>query len=93
VPTLALQQAIVAEVGRVLRPGGAFIGSDSLASYGLHEFHEGDDYNPIDPAVLLVMLRSLGFEEIVLRVGESLLFTAHKAFPTPSTDREREEPR
>ena len=36
---------------RVLRPGGTLVGADDrLASQGLHEFHEGDTYNPIDPA-------------------------------------------
>src|SRR5882672_6195311 len=34
VPTLALQNKILAEACRVLRPGGVLIGSDSLASHG-----------------------------------------------------------
>ena len=44
VPTAALQNKILAEALRVLRPGGALIASDSLASDGLHHFHEGDTY-------------------------------------------------
>src|SRR5215469_16924966 len=42
VPTQALQNEILAEALRVLRPGGVLIASDSLPSDGLHHFHEGD---------------------------------------------------
>jgi ubiquinone/menaquinone biosynthesis C-methylase UbiE len=78
VRTLERQRAILAEAARVLRPGGALVGSDSLASVGLHEFHAGDSYNPIDPAVLLVMLRALGFVGITLKVDDSMVFAARK---------------
>ena len=62
VPTLELQQhLILPRRFRVLRPGGVLIGSDSLASNDLHHFHADDTYNPIEPAVLLVRLQSLGF--------------------------------
>src|ERR1017187_2259661 len=50
VATLALQNKILAEAFRVLRPGGVLIGSDSLASNDLHHFHAGDTYNPIEAA-------------------------------------------
>lgn len=50
VPTVALQNRLLAEVLRVLRPGGVLIGSDSLASNDLHLFHDGDTYNPVEPA-------------------------------------------
>lgn len=79
VATLAEQRAILAEAVRVLRPGGVLVGSDSLASRGLHDFHVEDTYNPIEPAVLLVLLQSLGCTRIALRVGDVLTFTAHKA--------------
>jgi SAM-dependent methyltransferase len=78
VPTLALQRSILAEALRVLRPGGVLIGSDSLGSTGLHEFHADDTYNPIDPASLLVLLQALGFERITVRVDGILRFVAHK---------------
>jgi SAM-dependent methyltransferase len=77
-PTQALQFATLAEAFRLLRPGGVFVGSDSLASQGLHEFHEGDVYNPIDPARLLVFLQAAGYSRVALTVGEGLLFSAHK---------------
>ncbi len=78
VPTAALQNAILAEAFRVLRPGGVLIGSDSLASDDLHHFHAGDTYNPIEPAALLVRLQTLGFAPVTLIVNYSLLFIAGK---------------
>ena len=47
VPTRAGQDKVLAEAFRVLRPGGTFLGSDSLPSDNLHHFHEGDTYNPV----------------------------------------------
>jgi ubiquinone/menaquinone biosynthesis C-methylase UbiE len=78
VPDLARQRQLLSEVFRVLKPGGAFIGSDSLGSTALHEFHVADTYNPIDPAVLLVLLRSTGFERLTLVVDDIVKFVAHK---------------
>jgi SAM-dependent methyltransferase len=78
VRTAALQNAILAEAFRLLRPGGVFIGSDSLASDDLHHFHVGDTYNPIEPAALLVRLQTLGYAPITVMVTHSLLFIACK---------------
>ena len=61
VPTTALQNQILAEALRVLRPGGVLVGSDSLPSDGLHAFHEGDTCHPVEPSALLVRLQTLGF--------------------------------
>jgi ubiquinone/menaquinone biosynthesis C-methylase UbiE len=82
VPTRAGQDRVLAEAFRVLRPGGTFLGSDSLPSDGLHHFHEGDTYNPIEPAAFLTRLQVAGFAEITLRVGHNLIFTARKASDT-----------
>lgn len=81
VPTRAGQDRVLAEAFRVLRPGGAFLGSDSLPSDGLHRFHEGDTYNPVEPAAFLIRLQTAGFTAITLRVGNSLIFTAVKGTP------------
>ena len=78
VPTAAAQYQILAEAQRVLRPGGTLAGSDSLASVGLHHFHAGDTYHPLDPATLLTWLRTLGFSPVTIAVGKVLMFTARK---------------
>ena len=78
VPTRGEQDKVLAEAFRVLRPGGTFFGSDSLPSTGLHHFHAGDTYNPVEPAAFLTRLQSAGFAEITLRVGHNLIFTARK---------------
>ncbi|HEV2592176.1 MAG TPA: hypothetical protein VGU02_09810, partial [Gaiellaceae bacterium] len=77
-PTQTMQFATLCEAYRVLRADGVLLGSDSLASQGLHEFHEGDVYNPIDPPRLLTYLQAAGFGRVTLSVGQGLLFTAHK---------------
>jgi SAM-dependent methyltransferase len=83
VPTFAGQQLVLKEAFRVLKPGGVFVGSDSLASNGLHHFHEGDDYNPVDPASFLVRLQAVGFAQITIVIDGDLKFVARK--PDPST--------
>jgi SAM-dependent methyltransferase len=82
VPTFWGQQLLLQEAFRVLKPGGTFLGSDSLSSNGLHHFHEGDDYNPVDPASFLVRLQAVGFTKLTIVVDFDLKFVAHK--PDPS---------
>src|SRR5215469_3471788 len=84
VPTAAEQYQILSEALRVLRPGGTLPGSDSLASTGLHHSHAGDTDRPVDPAVLLVWLRTLGFTPVTLITGDVLMFAARK--PEPAAD-------
>jgi SAM-dependent methyltransferase len=72
------QNCTLAEILRVLRPGGVLIGSDSLASNGLHHFHEGDVYNPVDPGTFYTRLSTLGFSRISIMVDRHLNFIAYK---------------
>jgi SAM-dependent methyltransferase len=78
VPTFRTQQALLCEAHRVLKPGGVFVGSDSLANNDLHHFHAGDDYNPVDPASFLTRLQAVGFINLTIMVGDNLKFVAHK---------------
>ena len=78
VPSVTLQNLLFSEVLRVLRPGGVFIGSDSLPSDGLHQFHEADTYNPVEPGSLMVRLQTIGFERLTVSIDETLKFIAHK---------------
>lgn len=78
IPTAALQNQLLAEVLRVLRPGGVLFGSDSLASDGLHHFHVDDVYNPVEPAAFLTRLQTIGFGKITLSVDHGITFVAHK---------------
>jgi SAM-dependent methyltransferase len=90
VTTFAAQQLLLQEVFRVLKSGGVFIGSDSLASNGLHHFHEGDDYNPVDPASFLVRLQAVGFAQLTIVVDGNVKFVARKPDPSASDECDRE---
>jgi SAM-dependent methyltransferase len=82
VPTAALQDKILAEAFRVLRPGGMLVCSDSLASNELHHFHEGDTYNPVEPSSVLGRLQAAGFDHVTVAVRGVLTFTGRKP-PVP----------
>jgi SAM-dependent methyltransferase len=70
VPTAGQQDRIFAEARRVLRPGGVFVAVDSLGDDGLRDFHEGDTYNPIEPATLPARLRAAGFTTVEVGTNE-----------------------
>lgn len=84
IPTRPLQARLLSEALRVLRPGGVLFGSDSLHDDELHHFHEGDTYNPIEPAVLLTLLGAYGYGRLTIKVDEWLTFVAHKPPVNPS---------
>jgi SAM-dependent methyltransferase len=81
----AAQNRLLTEILRVIRPGGALIASDSLPSDGLHQFHEADTYNPVEPGTLIVRLQTIGFDRITVNVDGTLKFIAHK--PTDDASR------
>jgi SAM-dependent methyltransferase len=69
VPTAELQDALLADVLRVLRPGGVLIASDSVASEDLERFHEDDTYNPIDPSTFAARLGRIGYVDVDVAVN------------------------
>jgi SAM-dependent methyltransferase len=78
VPTVALQNQVLSEIHRVLRPGGTLVASDSVHSVELHHFHEGDVYNPIEPGTLFTRLQTIGFDHIAVAVDWGVRFRARK---------------
>jgi len=81
VPTVALQNRLLAEVLRVLKPGGVLVGADSLPSDPLHHFHEGDTYNPVEPGTFYTRLQTLGYDRITITVDRALQFIAYRPLP------------
>jgi SAM-dependent methyltransferase len=80
VPTAELQDAVFAEVHRVLRGGGVLAGQDSVASDELRALHVDDIYNPIDPEGLADRLTAAGFAEVDVDTNEyAVRFRARKA--------------
>jgi SAM-dependent methyltransferase len=70
VPTIELQDQLFTEIARVLRPGAPLVASDSVASEELEAHHEGDTYNPVDPASLPVRLTAAGFDDVQVKTNE-----------------------
>ena len=70
VPSTALQDQMLAELRRVLRPGGLLAGTDGVATPARRELHVGDDYLPIDPATMAGRLAAAGFVHITVEVEE-----------------------
>jgi ubiquinone/menaquinone biosynthesis C-methylase UbiE len=78
VPERGLQDRVLAEVARVLVPGGCFAGTDSVGTGALFKLiHIGDTLVPIDPDELPSRLVAAGFEQTAVnRVQRSFRFRA-----------------
>lgn len=74
VPSAVLQDRLMAEVARVLRPGGMFAGTDSLYSRSFRLLHLFDTMVVVDPATLPSRLRSAGFEDVQVDVMKPYAF-------------------
>ena len=70
VPSRELQDRVFAEVARVLRRGAPLVAVDGRESDGVRAFHEGDTYEPVDPATLPTRLQAAGLADVDVRVGE-----------------------
>ena len=67
VPSPELQDRLLAEACRVLRPGGVFAGSDSTASFLFRLAHLGDTMVLVDPDRFASRLRAAGFTDTRVR--------------------------
>jgi SAM-dependent methyltransferase len=77
--TPEMQDGLFAEARRVLRSGGVFAGSDSIANQDWLDFHGGDTCVPVDPADLSRRLLAAGFGEVDVHEeapGEWFIFSA-----------------
>jgi SAM-dependent methyltransferase len=79
VPAAEHQDRIFAEVHRVLRPGGIFVGTDALDIEPTRLAHLDDVWTPIDLASFPGRLRELGFGETSIdQAGRHFRFAARK---------------
>lgn len=83
VPSQELQNKLLAEAFRVLKPGGFFVGTDSLQSWFMKLIHIGDTLVPIDPEFFGARLEAVGFE--VLEVEKNSQVFRFRARRPPTT--------
>ena len=79
VPSAELQDRLLTEACRVLRPGGVIIGSDSTPSLRWNLYHIFDTRVPVDPGGFAARLTAAGFKSPEVRRGPNYFgFTAVK---------------
>jgi SAM-dependent methyltransferase len=84
VSSAELQDKVLAEVGRCLRPGGLLVGSDTLPSLRFRLYHVADTMVVVDLAGLPDRLRTAGFDEVLVTTRRNRLrFRARRA-PSPT---------
>jgi SAM-dependent methyltransferase len=80
VPSVELQDKLLAETARVLRPGAPFVGSDSLDSEGFRQLHVDDICVPVEPATFADRLAAAGFSQVAIEVDwRGMRFFSRKA--------------
>jgi SAM-dependent methyltransferase len=67
IPTKEAQDQLMAELARVLKPGGMLVAADSGYRADTVAFHEDDIYNPIEPDDFAARLAQVGFTDIAVR--------------------------
>lgn len=70
VPSPVLQDKLLREVNRVLKPGAPFVGVDSLWSRRMQILHIWDTLVPVDPATFADRLKTAGFLNAAIALDE-----------------------
>jgi SAM-dependent methyltransferase len=79
IPSVTLQDKMLAEAFRVLRPNGTFVGSDSIWSPTFGLAHIGDTMVLVNPGNFEARLASVGFTGIKIEKGrKAFRFAARK---------------
>jgi SAM-dependent methyltransferase len=87
-PTTALQDQLLAEARRVLRPGAVFAGLDGVGSFLFRLIHLGDTYTPVNPDTFAWRLEAAGFAEVVVERGcQRFRFRATRPACSETSDR------
>jgi SAM-dependent methyltransferase len=85
-PSPQSQDRLLAEVCRVLRPGGMLVGSDSTASFLFRLAHLGDTMVLVDPDRFASRLQAAGFTDArVQRGNRTFGFRATRPHTAPGT--------
>jgi len=78
-PSARLQDRLLEEIARLLRPQGVFAGTDSLYSWGLRLVHLFDTMVVVEPETFPARLRAAGFVDVRVDVDTSAFrFRARK---------------
>jgi SAM-dependent methyltransferase len=84
IPSPELQNKLLSEVWRVLKPGGSFVGSDSLHSLMMRMIHIGDTFVPVNPDTFGRRLETAGFKVLDIETGATAFrFHAQKPAAQP----------
>ena len=70
VPSPALQDKLLREVRRVLRPGGMFAGVDSRQSLSMRLLHIHDTLVPVNPDTFSARLEAAGFQDVFIETND-----------------------
>jgi SAM-dependent methyltransferase len=79
IPSSEAQDRLFAELSRVLRPGGVFVGTDSRDTEMIRLGHADDTFVPVDPETLPDRLQAAGFTGVDVDMTEfHIRFRAQK---------------